>query len=132
TSTFSVADAALSSTAADLTPPTATEGAAFAFTTVFHFTDADSAGAIGDYTATVQTGDATLTSTANADKVRVVLNGGGGFDVQLAYTYAEELSGATFSVTVTDHSASTSQSKSNFSVADAALTDLGGLAAAAT
>ena len=43
----------------------------------------------------------------------MVLNGGGGFDVQLAYTYAEELSGATFSVTVTDHSASTREQKAS-------------------
>ena len=70
--------------------------------TVFHFTDADPAGTASDYVATVVTGDATLTSTANPSNVQIVANGGG-FDVQLSYTYAEELTGQTFSVTVTDH-----------------------------
>src|SRR5204863_8912988 len=62
-STFSVADAAL--TAGTLTPPTATEGAAFSNVTVFHLPDADPAGTVSDYVATVETGDATMTSAAN-------------------------------------------------------------------
>src|SRR4029077_8637131 len=78
-------------------------------------------GTVGDYVATVVTGDATLTSAANPSNVSIVPSGGG-FDVKLSYTYAEELSGATFSVSVTDHNATTSQSTSSFSVADAALT----------
>src|SRR6185437_8389260 len=119
TSTFSVADAAL--TAGALTPPVATEGAAFSNVVVFHFTDADPAGTATDYTATVQTGDATLTSIANQSNVQIVASSGG-FDVRLSYTYAEELTNQTFSVSVTDHSATTSASTSTFSVADAALT----------
>ena len=65
---FSVADAAL--TAGTLTPPAATEGAAFSNVAVFHFTDADPAGTASDYTAMVDLGDGntvTLTSTPSAD-----------------------------------------------------------------
>src|SRR5204863_7984294 len=85
-SSFSVADAAL--TAGALTPPVATEGAAFSNVTVFHFTDADLAGTVSDYVATVETGDATLTSTVNPSNVAIVASGDG-FDVRLSYTYAE-------------------------------------------
>ena len=89
---------------------------------MFHFTDADPAGTASDYVATVVTGDATLTSTANPSNVQIVANGGG-FDVQLSYTYAEELTGQTFSVTVTDTGERRQRpSTSTFSVADAALT----------
>src|SRR5205807_2462781 len=98
---INVADAAL--TGSGFLPPTATEGAAFSDVVVFHFTDADPAGTVADYLATVNTGDATLTSAANPSKLKIVGNGGGGFDVTLSYTYAEELSNATFSVSVTDN-----------------------------
>ena len=49
---------------------------------------------------------------------------GGGFDVQLSYTYAEELTNQTFSVQVTDAggAAPISASTSTLNVADAALT----------
>src|SRR2546427_8733963 len=69
---------------------------------VFHFTDADPAGTASDYVATVNTGDATLTSTDNPSNVKIVASGDG-FDVQLTYTYAEELTGVTFGVSVTIH-----------------------------
>ncbi len=118
--TANVADAPLSSTPADLTPPSAIEGAAFGPLTVFHFTDADPAGTVSDYVATVNTGDATLTSSANPGNVTIVADGGG-FDVRLSYTYAEDLTGATFSVSVTDQAATTSQSISTFSVAEGVL-----------
>ena len=123
-----VADAALSSTAADLTPPEALEGAAFGPLTVFHFTDADPAGTVSDYVATVHTGDATLTSAANPGNVTIVADGGGGFDVRLSYTYAEELTGATFGVSVTDHVATTTQSTTTFSVAEGVLSFTNGTA----
>ena len=123
TSAFSVADAALSAGA--LTPPTAVEGQSFANVTVFHFSDSDPAGAVSDYSALVTLGDGnsvTLTSTASASG-QIVANAGGGFDVQLSYTYGEELSGKTFSVVVSDSGgATTSGTTSSFSVADAALT----------
>jgi hypothetical protein len=122
--TATVADAAL--TAGAVTPPAATEGIATGPTTVFHFTDADPNGTAGDYVAMVQTGDATLTSTANPGNVRVVANAGGGFDVLLSYTYAEEFSNHTFAVTVRDAGgASTGQSTTAFSVADAPLAATG-------
>src|SRR5438477_11924152 len=88
---------------------------------LFHFTDNDPAGTVSDYVATVNTGDAVLTSSSNPGNVSIVANGGG-FDVRLSYTYAEELSNVTFSVSVVDHSATASASTSTFSVADAALT----------
>jgi uncharacterized repeat protein (TIGR03803 family) len=123
TASFSVADAAL--TAGALTPPQATEGQSFSNVTVFHFTDADPAATVSDYTAVVTLGDGntvTLTSSASANG-QIVAHTGDGFDVQLSYTYAEELSGKTFSVQVSDAGgATTSASSSSFSVADAALT----------
>src|SRR5207302_1593737 len=82
----------------------------------------DPAGTAGDYLATVNTGDATLTSAANPGNVTIVANTGGGFDVQLSYTYGEEVTNQTVSVAVTDHASTASASTSTFSVADAALT----------
>jgi hypothetical protein len=123
TSTFSVADAGL--TAGALTPPVATEGLAFSNVTVFHFTDADPNATAGDYTAVATLGDGnsvTLTSAASANG-QVVAHTGGGFDVQLSYTYVEELSNKTFSVSVSDAGgATTSASTGTLSVADAGLT----------
>src|SRR5207249_1881 len=125
--------------AGSLTPPVATEGAAFSNVVVFHFTDADPAGTAPDYTAVVAPGDGnsvTLTTTPDvngqvlanagvgfdvllsytyaeglhAGNVQVVATTGGGFDVVLSYTYAEELSNPTFSVSVTDHASTASAS----------------------
>ena len=63
----------------------------------------------------------TLTSTPSSNG-QIVANSGGGFDVQLSYTYADELSNQTFSVKVTDDGGQTTQaSTSTFSVADALL-----------
>src|SRR5262249_23556019 len=67
TSTFSVADAAL--TAGALTPPVATEGAPFTNVVVFHFTDADPNAVPGDFTPVVNRGNGTtvtLTSTPSS------------------------------------------------------------------
>src|SRR5262249_47432693 len=84
-------------------------------------TDADPNGSTSDYTAVVTLGDGnsvTLTGTASANG-QIVANSGGGFDVKLSYTYAEQLSNKTFSVQVNDAGgATTSASTSNFSVAD--------------
>jgi hypothetical protein len=121
TGSFNVTDAAL--TAGSLTPPVATEEIAVFNVTVFHFTDADPAAAAGDYIGAAALGDGntvTLTSTPSANG-QIVAGAGGGFDVQLSYTYTEELRGATFGVRVTDHSATTSASTGSFSVADAPL-----------
>ena len=54
---------------------------------------------------------------------QIVVDPNGGFDVQLSYTYAEEFSNRTFSVSVTAADGATvSASTGNFSVADAPLT----------
>src|SRR5207245_1401566 len=108
-------------TAGSLTPPVATEGAAFSNVVVFHFSDADPAGTASDYLATRSEERRAGKNRSDPSKATIVDNGGG-FDVQLSYTYAEELSGATFSVSVTDHGSTASASTSSFSVGDAALT----------
>ena len=79
------------------------EGAPFGPVTVFHFTDSDPTDTISDFTATVNTGDNTLKSDVNPGNVRIVTDPNGGFDVQLSYTYAKELTGATFRVSVADN-----------------------------
>ena len=82
----------------------ATEGAPFSNVVVFHFTDADPNAEAGDFTVVVNRGNGTsvtLTSTPSASG-QVVANASGGFDVQLSYTYAEEVYLQTFGVTVTD------------------------------
>ena len=84
------------------------EGQAFSGT-VFHFTDANPFATASDYTAVVTLGDGnsvTLDSSgvdARAGHAggQIVADAGGGFDVQLSYTYAEAFSNQTFSVQVT-------------------------------
>ena len=115
---------------AHLTPPVATENQAFSNQTVFHFTDADPNGTASDYTAVINLGDGNSVTLNSNGVVNGPAGAGGqivadgdGFDVQLSYTYAEELSNQTFSVTVTDvGGASTSASINTFNVADAPLT----------
>jgi hypothetical protein len=71
---------------------------------VFHFSDADAGALASDYTAIVALGDGnsvTLTSTPSANG-QIVANGGG-FDVQLSYTYMAAASNLTFSVQVIDN-----------------------------
>src|SRR5262249_23293788 len=100
--------------------------------TVFHFTDANQMSAASDFTAVVTLGDGNSV-TLGADGVvgdgppradgQIVATGDGGFDVQLAYAYAEVLTNQTFGVQVTDTAnASTNASISNFSVTEAPLT----------
>jgi hypothetical protein len=96
-----VADAAL--TAGMLTPPSPIAGAPVTNAVLFHFTDADPAGAATDYTATVTWGDGLVeTSAANAADVQVAAHSGGGFDVVGSHTYATAAKGLTFSVSVAD------------------------------
>src|SRR5262249_52899931 len=52
--------------------------------------------------------------------------------VRLSYTYAEELTNKTFSVSVVDHNSSASASTSTFSVADAPLSNVANVAFSAT
>src|SRR5262249_31945520 len=82
----------------------ATEGAGFRQTVVFQCSDDDPAVAGSECAAAVPTDDATLDSLSNPGNVSIVASGDG-FDVRLSYTYAEELTGQTFSVSVTDHNA---------------------------
>ena len=94
---------------------------AFGPTTVFDFTDANPGAKAADFTAVVQTGDGnTFTSKSNPSIVQVAPDGSGGFAVQLTYTYAEALSSATFSVSVSDPGGATaSDSTTQFAVTDA-------------
>ena len=112
--TVFVADAPLF--AGPLTPPTAataTAGTPFGPTTVFQFTDSDPNGTASDYHATVVLVDGgttmVLTSPSN---VQVTTGPTGTFDVNLSYTYQNEVdpTSTNFSVTVVDHFASTSAS----------------------
>ena len=111
----------------------AAEGHAFANQTVFHFTDSDPAATASDFTAVVTLGDGnkvTLSGTSGANG-QIVANSGGGFDVQLSYTYAEALANATFGVQVTDTGEATcGASTSNFDVADVPLTATGAVLSA--
>ena len=94
TGSTTVADAAL--TTNSFMPPVATEGAFFSGT-ILNFSDADPSATASDYTALVTLGDGntlTLTSTASSNG-QIVAHGDGTFDVNLAYSYAEELSGKT-------------------------------------
>ena len=103
------------------TPPAATAGVPFGPTTVFDFTDANPSLTAADFTAVVQTGDGnTYTNKSNPSIVQVAPDGSGGFAVQLTYTYAEALSSATFSVSVSDPGGATaSDSTTQFAVTDA-------------
>ena len=97
-----VNDAAL--TAGSLTPPVATVGTPFTNVTIFHFTDAYSGATAADYTATVTLGNGqtvTLTGTSNSNG-QIVANNGGGFDVELSYTYTAAVTNQTFAVVVDD------------------------------
>src|SRR5260221_14631462 len=91
--TANIADAALSASANNIS---ATEGASTGTLTVAHFTDADPAGTLTDYTATITWGDGTTSAGT------IVTNAGGGFDVQGSHTYAEEGTFNAMNVTVND------------------------------
>ena len=102
TFTITITDAKLSAGA--LTPPIATTGKAFSNVNVFVFRDANPSSTASDFSAVVTLGDgntATLTGTATSFG-QIVADAGGGFEVQLSYTYSQVLSGKTFSVVVTD------------------------------
>jgi hypothetical protein len=123
-----VTDAALSSNPQDLTVPAATEGVAFGPAVLLHFADANPMATAADFTATVTWGDGDVES--NGANVSVVAHTGGGFDVIGSHSYAEELTGATFTVLVTDKGGATTTQSGRLNVADAALTSTpGGLTA---
>jgi hypothetical protein len=125
---FSVGDAPL--TAGVLTPPVAAAGQAFSNVAVLHFTDANPGAPVSDYTAQVGLGDGNTVSLTVGGVVdpapagaagQIVADPNGGYDVQLSYTYASQLTNATFSVQVTDPGGSTTplMSTAVFNVAGA-------------
>src|SRR5262249_15211688 len=121
--TFQVSVASAPLTAGALTPPAAVEGQPISGAVLFHFIDADPNAGPEDYTATVSWGDGTVESSAVSANVAVVASASGGFDVVGSHTYAEALSGKTFSVSVSDpDGAGTSASTNTLSVIDAVLT----------
>jgi len=111
TGTANVSDAALTATAIAVS---ATEGAGFSGR-VATFTDANPAGAAGDYTVTINWGDQTSASAG------AVTLSGGVFTVTGSHTYAEEASNLQVTVTISDHGATTSVT-GTANVSDAALT----------
>ena len=120
-SNFSVADAPLVADA--LTPPAALGTTTFVRVPVFTFTDADQLFVpFVLYTATVNWGDGatsdlTRTHDSTSPIVENYVDGQREFVVYGSHTYAQALSGATFSVEVNDpNGASTGASVSNFMV----------------
>jgi hypothetical protein len=112
-STATVADAALT---AKGTTVSAVEGASTT-QTVATFTDADPAGTVSDYTATINWGDgSTSTGTIAAS--------GSGFKVSGTHTYAEEGTDA-ITVTIKDVGGATASATSTAKVADAPLSSKG-------
>jgi len=107
-------------TAGDLTPPSAVEGVPFSNATILHFSDSNVSATAATFTAQVTLGNGTTVDTSSAN-VQIAA-AGDGFDVRLSYTYADELAGGTFSVSVTDGATTVSRSIDTFSVADAGLT----------
>ncbi len=112
-----------------LTPPTATESAAFSDALLFHFSDANSSATAADYSALITWGDGSFSAVAGAASAggQIVADPGGGFDVLGSHLYAQQLSGATFTVQVTDGQSYVAASESNFSVADEPLLATGGV-----
>ncbi|HUY34129.1 MAG TPA: DUF4214 domain-containing protein [Pirellulales bacterium] len=120
TSTATVADAALSGTAS---PIAATEGASFSGT-VATFSDANPAGAAGDYTATINWEDGSTTSGT------VTTSTGGGFAVSGSHVFLEEGSSLPVSVVITDKGGAAITIVSNASVSDATLNGMAATIAA--
>ena len=114
-STATIGDASLTSTGA-VTSIAATEGSSTGNQVVATFRDADPAGAVADYTATIAWGDGTTSAGT------ITAGAGGAFNVSGSHTYAEE---GRYSATVTirDAGGSTaSAANTTFQVGDASLT----------
>ncbi len=95
----------------------ATEGIAFNGT-VATFTDPDTAATAGEYSATIDWGDSSATSTGT------VTGSGGSFTVSGSHLYAEEKSTpytVTVTITDTDNASNTAKATSTANVADAKL-----------
>ena len=109
-STAMVNDAALTTSVMTVTP---TEGTSFNGV-VARFTDADPAGAAGDYSATINWGD------SHSSPGAIAVNSAGGFTVSGTHTYAEEGS-YPVSVAVSDAGGSYATVSSQANVGDAVL-----------
>jgi hypothetical protein len=104
------------------TPPTGAVEGQSTGGTLATFTDVSLDHALSEYTAVVTWGDG-ATSTLTSANGGIVQNQDGSFSVVATHTYAEELSGKTFSVQITDGGGeSIGNSISTLSVADASLT----------
>src|SRR5262249_53342944 len=115
-------------TAGAFTPPPAIEGLPIVNFTAFHFTDANAFARSEEHRVGVDWGDGTpetiLTSSASSAG-QIVANPGGGFDVQISHAYQDELTNATFPVTVEEKDGGVTPiqgSTDSFVVADAPLT----------
>jgi len=115
-----VLDAALSASGATIN---ATEGALLGNAVMATFTDANPNGVAGDFTATINWGDGTLSAAV------VSTNGTGGFNVSGNHVYADE---GTYNaqITVTDDGGSSVTANTTVSVADASLSASGTTVAA--
>jgi len=109
---MTVADAPLSASG---TTVNATEGTALGNTVMATFTDADPNGVVSDYTATINWGDGTPSSSGT-----IVANGTGGFNVVGSHVYSEEGS-YNAQIMVTDTGGKMATTNTNVSVADAPL-----------
>src|SRR5206468_1250774 len=94
------------STISRISPSLLVEGQSFTNQSVFHFAGP---GTASDFTAVVTLGDGKSVTLNSGGVVgtgpagaggQIVASAGGGFDVQLSYTYVEELSNQTFGVEV--------------------------------
>ncbi|HET6880071.1 MAG TPA: TIGR03118 family protein [Pirellulales bacterium] len=112
TSQAKVADAPLTAAKVTFAP---TEGIAFSGV-VATFTDADPAGVLSDYSAAIDWGDGSASTSGT-----VSMGAGGGFEVTGAHTYAEK-SNKTVTVTISDLGGTTATALSAAKVADAPLT----------
>ncbi|HWB09164.1 MAG TPA: TIGR03118 family protein [Pirellulales bacterium] len=110
TSRANVADAPLNATGVTFS---ATEGSTFSGT-VATFADANPAGKVADYSATIVWGDG-ITSQGT------IASTGGGFSVIGSHVYAEEQQGVAVSVTIRDVDGAQAAANSTANVADAPL-----------
>jgi hypothetical protein len=113
TATINVADATLTATGTTIA---GTEGLLLT-AVVANFTDADPAGTVADYTATITWGDGTTSAGT-------VAASGGSFNVTGTHTYLEEGTDAV-QVVIKDVGGSTATAASTANIADAALTATG-------
>lgn len=112
--TATVTDAPLSSTAGPSISGTESAAVSGVLAT---FNDSDPNATAGDYTATIDWGDATTSAGT------IAANGGGGFSVSGSHVYEE--GSFTIKVTITDAGGATTVATTSATIADAAITGTG-------